>query len=247
MGYYGRWPRYVPVAKRREQAAKKIKEAQKKGKKLNPINIEGRAIAKTFWGKAWCDNLERYSDYENRLPRGRTYVRGGAVIDLQVFDGKVEAQVMGSSLYDVSIIVKPMSKEKWHKLIEVSAGKIDSLIELLLGKFSKAVMSIMIDRDAGLFPSPSEMTMECSCPDHADMCKHLAAVLYGIGAAIDNQPEWLFTLRQVDHRELRALAVKNDLFNGEQTGSHVIDESDLSTLFNIEIEEPFNQGDCKKK
>lgn len=237
MGYYG-WAPYVSAAKRKEIAAKKIKEGQKKGKIFNPIVIEGRTIAKTFWGKAWCDNLENYSDYENRLPRGRTYVRNGSVIDLQVTQGKVEAQVMGSSLYQITIQVKPMPASKWQNLVKSCAGKIDSLIELLQGKFSKAVMSILIAKEAELFPSPREISMSCSCPDHAGMCKHIAAVLYGIGAAIDNLPEWLFSLRHVDHLRLIASAANNEILNAPQLSSNAIKESDLSSVFGIEMEEP---------
>ena len=106
MSYYGFRP-YVPVAKRREKALKEAQKAQKNGKALNPVHIEGRKIAKTVWGQAWCDNLESYSDYENRLPRGRTYVRSGAIIDLVIDPGKVRAQVMGSSLYRIEITVAP--------------------------------------------------------------------------------------------------------------------------------------------
>ena len=238
MGYYGGWAPYVSVAKKRELATKKIKAMQKKGNHFKPITIVGRSIANTFWGKAWCDNLESYSDYENRLPRGRSYVRNGFVVDLQVTKGKVEAHVMGSSLYKILIQVSPMPPSKWQKLIKACTGKIDSLIELLQGKFSKAIMSILIDKDAELFPSSREISMSCSCPDHAGMCKHIAAVLYGIGAAIDTQPEWLFSLRHVDHLQLIASATTNEILNTSQPGRTTIDESDLSTLFDIDIETP---------
>ena len=236
MRYYRRWAPYISVAKRRMLAAKKLKTMQKKGKKFNPITLEGRTIANTFWGKAWCDNLENYSDYENRLPRGRSYVRNGFVIDLQVTKGRVEAQVMGSSLYQIVIQIKPMPESKWKKLIKACAGKIDSLIELLQGKFSNAIMSILIAKEAELLPSPHEISMSCSCPDHASMCKHIAAVLYGIGAAIDTQPEWLFSLRHVDHLQLIASATTNEILNTSQSGRTTIEESDLSTLFDIDIE-----------
>ncbi len=236
MRYRG-WAPYVPVAKRRDLAAKKIKEMQKKGQILNPITIAGRTIANTFWGKAWCDNLKNYSDCENRLPRARTYVRNGSVIDLQVSKGRVDAQVMGTSLYKIVIQIKPMPENKWQNLVKACAGKIDSLIELLRGKFSKAVMSILIAKEAELFPSPREISMSCSCPDYAGMCKHSAAVLYGIGAAIDTRPEWLFSLRHVDHLQLIASAASNELFNNNvQPDNNAIEEGDLSSLFGIEME-----------
>lgn len=235
MGYYRSWPEYVPVAKRRALAAKATRVMKKQGKTVNPIIIEGRTIAKTFWGKAWCDNLETYSDYDNRLPRGRTYVRNGSVIDLQVTQGHVHAQVMGSSLYEVTIQVKTMPASKWQNLIQACSGKIDSLIELLQGSFSKAVMSILIAPETAFFPSTEEISMCCSCPDYAGMCKHSAAVLYGIGAAIDTQPEWLFTLRSVDHLQLIS-SVASSALTTPSVSSNSIDESSLSALFDIELE-----------
>ena len=236
MGYYDRWKPYVSVAERKALAAKKIAEATKKGQKFNPITITGRIIAKTFWGKAWCEHLEKYCDHENRLSRGRTYVRNGSVIDLQVSQGQVNAQVMGSSLYKVKIEIEPMPDKYWQSLVKTCSGKIDSLIELLQGKFSKAVMSVLIDQESKLFPSSQEILMKCSCPDYAYMCKHIAAVLYGIGAAIDTQPEWLFSLRHVDHLQLISSAAKSELLT--PTTSTDIDESDLSSLFGIELETP---------
>lgn len=236
MGYYGHWAPYVPVAERREMAAKKIKQIQKEGITFNPINIIGRPIAKTFWGKAWCDHLENYSDYDNRLPRGRTYLRNGSVIDLQVSQGQVKAQVMGSSLYQVSIQVKPMQENKWKKLVTTCAGKIDSLVELLQGKFSKAIMSIFISKDSELFSSPQEISMSCSCPDYAGMCKHIAAVLYGIGAAIDTKPQWLFQLRHVDHLQLIASAASSSSLLNSDSSTNTIAEDSLSSIFGVELE-----------
>ena len=239
MGYYSRggssWPKYVPVAKRKEAAAKKVKEQEKKGKILNPIVIEGRTIAKTFWGKAWCENLEAYSDYSNRLPRGRTYARNGSIVDLQVNPGQIKAQVMGSSLYQVSVEIHPIAQTKWATIIQACSGKIDSLIELLQGKFSKAVMAIITEKSQGLFPKPQEISMKCSCPDSASMCKHIAAVLYGIGASLDTNPERLFILRQVDQMDLIASAGASSSLGKEETTEAVFD--DLSSLFGIEMDE----------
>lgn len=232
---YGYWRKYVPVAKRRDQAAKQLKAAKKKGKALNPVVIEVRNIANTFWGKAWCDNLENYSDYENRLPRGRTYARNGSVIDLQISQGKVHAQVMGSSLYEITIKIQPMSPQKWKPLVKACTGKIDSLIDLLRGKFSEKVMSIIVDKETGLFPKPSEISMQCSCPDYAGVCKHIAAVFYGIGAYLDTKPEWLFTLRHVDHLELIASAGVGEGITTAKPGVDTLEESAISSLFGIDI------------
>ena len=237
MRYDDHWPRYVSVAERKRKVEKQVASLKKKGKVFNPVVVGGRSISTTFWGKAWCENLESYSDYSNRLPRGRSYVRNGSVIDLQVEKGKIYAQVMGSSLYQVVITIEPMARDKWEHLIRICSGKIDSLIELLQGKFSKAVMEIMTERENGLFPKPREISLRCSCPDSARMCKHLAATLYGVGAALDTHPEWLFSLRNVDHLELLSSANVEEALTQKTSSTKQLDDKDLSSIFGIDIEE----------
>src|SRR5881409_3482061 len=202
------WRAYVRAAQRRRQAERELGRLRKKGQAVSPVIVEGRAIAKTFWGKAWCDNLERYSDFANRLPRGRTYVRNGSVVDLQVAPGSVTALVSGSMMYDVKVTVGPVPRARWSAICKECSGAIDSLVELLQGRFSKGVMTRLCEERVGLFPSPKDILFTCSCPDWASMCKHVAAVLYGIGARLDQQPELLFTLRKVDQQDLIARAGK---------------------------------------
>ncbi len=236
MSYYDSWPKYVPVAVRRANAEKEVKKRLNNGQKANPIVIEGRKIARTFWGEAWCNNLELYSDYANRLPRGRTYVRNGSVVDLQITQGRVKALVSGSELYEIDIVIEPMVSTKWKTLVETCTGQIESLIELLQGKFSKSVMGIITQPTHGLFPHPQEIKLTCSCPDWADMCKHVAATLYGVGALLDKQPELLFTLRQVDHLDLiGSMGDANALLNNENKANQVADD-DLSAIFGIELD-----------
>jgi uncharacterized Zn finger protein len=206
MYYDWGWKPYVSVAERRRQAARKLEKLRKKGHPVSPVTIEGRTIVKTFWGKAWCDNLERYSDFANRLPRGRTYVRNGSVIDLQIAPGEIKALVSGSEIYTVAVKVAPVTKVRWKSICKDCAGAIDSLVELLQGRFSKGVMERICRQKIGLFPSPNEIKLSCSCPDWAEMCKHVAAVLYGIGARLDRQPELLFRLHEVDEKDLIAKA-----------------------------------------
>jgi len=184
---YG-WRRYVPVAERRRQATAEVRRRQKAGEELAPVHIEGRTIAHSFWGSSWCEHLESYSDYANRLPRGRTYVRNGSIIDLQILPGLVQAEVQGSELYRVSVKVAPLEPATWAALRKDCAGSIDSLVELLQGKLSKGVMERICQRRSGLFPSPAEIQLSCSCPDWAHMCKHVAAALYGIGARWTSSP-----------------------------------------------------------
>src|SRR4029077_3566360 len=200
----GEWAPYVPVAARRRKAEREMEKLRKQGALLSPVKIEGRQIARTFWGKAWCDNLESYHDFENRLPRGRTYVRNGSVLDLQIAPREVTAMVCGSSLYRVMVGIDPVPRAQWRSICTDCAGGIDSLGELLQGRLSQGVMERICRQGLGLFPAPREIHFKCSCPDHASMCKHVAAVLYGVGARLDQQPELLFRLRTVDEKDLLA-------------------------------------------
>jgi uncharacterized Zn finger protein len=199
---YSKWPKYVSVAKRRENAQKQMAKLKKQGKIIQPVTIEGRTIAHTFWGKQWCNHLEQFSDYENRLPRGRTYVRNGSVCHLEINKGNIKAIVAGSSLYEINVSIKPLSKDHWKKIQQQCAGKVGSLLELMQGRLSKAVMKIVCDPKTGLFPLEKDIQLACNCPDWAQLCKHLAAVLYAVGARLDTHPEDLFLLRDVDHKKL---------------------------------------------
>jgi uncharacterized Zn finger protein len=228
---------YVPVAQRRARAAREVEKRRQKGQVISPVVIEGRAIARTFWGKAWCDNLESYSDYENRLPRGRTYVRNGSVVDLQIRPGQVTALVSGSELYEVRITIAPLPDRRWRDVKSRCAGQIGSVVELLQGRLSGGVIGLVTSHDGGLFPRPGEIEMSCSCPDWAGMCKHVAAVLYGVGARLDHQPELFFHLRKVDHLELIEEAVSAA---GKTTATRkkTLAEADLAGVFGIEIAGP---------
>ena len=188
------FPRSLSLAERRARAERERTKLQAK-RELRPVRAEGRTIARTFWGRAWCLNLESYSDYASRLPRGRSYLRSGSVLDLQVEPGRVVAQVSGTRLYQASVTVAAIPQRRWSALRRDCAGTIDSLVELLQGHLSGAVMERDCRQQTGLFPSPSEIAFRCSCPDQAAMCKHVAAVLYGIGVRLDQRPELLFELR----------------------------------------------------
>ena len=235
MAYWG-WRPYVSVAQRRGQALREMAKLKKQGHPVSPVIVEGRTIVKTFWGKAWCENLERYSDFENRLPRGRTYVRNGSVIDLQIAPGEIKALVSGSEIYKVKVKVAPVAKARWQSICKDCAGAIDSLIELLQGRFSKGVMERVCRQKTGLFPSPDEIQLSCSCPDWADMCKHVAAVLYGIGARLDQQPDLIFRLHNVDEKELIAGAgTALPQAKKAPAASKVLGGEDLSVLFGLDM------------
>jgi uncharacterized Zn finger protein len=228
---------YVPVGQRRAQAAREVEKRRKKGQPISPVTIEGRTIARTFWGKAWCENLESYSDYDNRLPRGRTYVRNGSVVDLQIKPGKITALVSGSEIYEITINIAALPDAQWRAIKARCAGQIGSLVELLQGRLSQGVMDVVTAHGEGLFPKPSEIKLDCSCPDWADMCKHIAAVLYGVGARLDQQPELLFVLRKVDHLELIEEAVPQTTSKAGR-GKKTLAESELADVFGIDLAEP---------
>lgn len=230
------WKPYVSVAKRRQKAERAAAKFKKAGQALSPVSVGRGTLAKTFWGKAWCRNLERYSDYSNRLPRGRTYLRNGSVIDLTIAPGEVAAQVMGSSLYHIQVNVMAVPAPQWQGIARDCAQSIDSLVELLQGQMSSSVMERITRPGTGLFPAPKEISFRCSCPDAALMCKHVAATLYGIGARLDAEPELLFSLRRVDAKDLIAHA-------GESAGpsrkapdaARILASSKLADIFGIDI------------
>ena len=241
--YHGEWAPYVPVAARRKRAVREIRKLRKKGHPVAPVVIEGSKIATTFWGKAWCDNLESYHDFESRLPRGRTYVRNGSVIDLQISPLKVRAMVSGSSIYKVSVGIAVVPKAQWQGVCRDCAGGIDSLVELLQGRFSKGVMERLCRQNKGLFPRPSEIDFSCSCPDYASMCKHVAAVLYGIGSRLDHKPELLFHLRAVDENDLVAhIDTALPLAKKGPDAGKVLESDDISALFGLDMAEGIAAG-----
>lgn len=233
-----RWKPYVPVAVRRERAAREMKTLQKKGQDIQPIQVDGRAIAKTFWGESWCNHIESFSDYANRLPRGRTLVRNGSVCHLMITPGNIEAIVSGGALYDISITIKPLAKKTWASIKTACAGQIGSLLDLLSGQLSDGVMAQVCHPHQGLFPKSEDIQLSCSCPDWAVMCKHVASALYGIGARLDDMPEQLFKLRGVNHEELidvsEAIADATQSTKGK---GRRIATGALSDVFGIDLSE----------
>jgi len=236
---YNDWRPYVPVAQRRANATRQMAKMMKKtGRSASPVVLESRKIATTFWGKAWCDNLEAYSDYANRLPRGRTYLRNGSVVDLQISEGEITSHVSGSELYKIEIKVQPLAPKVWMAIQKECAGKIDSLIDLLQGKLSTGVMQVVTRQNGGLFPTPKEIALDCSCPDWADLCKHVAATLYGVGTRLDQKPELLFVLRGVDSADLisRVSATEAVRTTSIAPVGATIADNELADVFGIDLD-----------
>lgn len=249
MSYWG-FPAYVSVAEKKQKAARKLKELSKKRPNLKPVALEGSALARTWWGKAWNRNLEQYADYSNRLGRGRSYIRHGAVLDLKIEQGEVLALVQGSTRnpYSVSVKIQRLKKEIWQRIKTECEGTLESFQELLAGAFPKALGEIFISKEAGMFPAPRELSFSCSCPDWADMCKHVAATLYGVGVKLDEDPKLFFRLRDADIEELIKQAVSGKaeklLEKAARKSSRTIEgeSTDLSSVFGIEIEGPIERG-----
>jgi uncharacterized Zn finger protein len=242
MTYSGKFPKYVSAAEKREKAQKSIEELKKKNPNILPVILEGKKIANTWWGEAWNKNLESYSDYSSRIVRGRSYVRSGAVLDLEISKGNITSVVQGSSTkpYKIEINIEPLSKELWETIIKDCAGKIASLQELIEGKFPKVLSELFTAQGKGLFPSPKEIKFKCSCPDAANMCKHVASALYGVGARLDVNPVLFFELRNINIDELISIAVSKEssklLEKSKVRSSRVIEKEDVSEMFGIQME-----------
>ena len=242
MSYYDGFPEYVPVAEKRARAQKSIENLRKKNPDIAPVVINGRKLARTWWGKAWNDNLERYSDYANRIGRGRSYVRHGAILDLKIASGKITALVQGSEKkpYIIDITIQAMDKLTWKTITKACEGKIDSLQELLDGKFPKTLSELFMEKGKGLFPAPKQISLKCSCPDWAVMCKHVAAALYGVGVRLDEDPKLFFALRDVNIEELvsTAIAEKSEtlLKKSARKSSRVLDNDNISAMFGIDMD-----------
>lgn len=238
MGYYG-YDEYVSVSEKKEKAKKSLEKLKKTNPDISPVIIEGRSIASKWWGKAWNKNLESYADYRNRIGRGRSYVKNGAVLDLKIKEGKVEAIVQGSRTkpYTVEIIIDKLNENKWKKLTEICNHRIDTMETLFSGKFPREFDEFFSDSKYGLFPSPKEIHFECNCPDSARMCKHVAAVLYGIGARLDEDPILFFKLRDIDFQELLKKSMEEKmqsmLKNADKKSERIIDDEDVFDLFGV--------------
>ncbi len=257
MSYYDYgFPRYVSVGEKKAKAAKKLAQLKKKNKDINPIILAGSKLTNTWWGKAWNRNLESYADYSNRIGRGRSYVRHGAVLDLKIHAGKVSALVQGTrnKPYSLEIDIKSIPKANWNKIKKACQGQLTSVAKLLDGKFPKELQQIFTEKGSGLFPKPQEINFDCSCPDWASMCKHIAAALYGIGCRLDEDPSLFFTLREVKMDDLISEVAKDKsksmLSRAKKKTSRVIDDSDVSKMFGIDMDEeiePVSTKSTKRK
>jgi len=236
MSWYG-FREYVPVAKKKEKAAKQVEKLRKKNADLSPVIIEGNKIAKTWWGEAWCRNLESYADFRNRIGRGSAYVKNGFVIDLKIEEGLISGMVVGTNLYTVKINIDILDANRKKNIIKVIGRRIESVSDLIEGKFPKELGQLFLTQGNGLFPSPGEIHMNCTCPDWADMCKHVAAVPYGVGARLDQDPLLFFKLRSVDVNDFIKASIDEKLNsmmkNAGKPTKRVIENADITEIFGV--------------
>lgn len=229
------WYYYSDAKESKERIKREIAKRQKKGERFKVLEAPSgnTKLVKTFWGKAWNENLESYSDFEYRLPRGRSYLRQGNVYNLAIEPGQVTSVVAGSELYDVAVTIKSLTKSHWAAIKQQCEGQVASMLDLLGGKLGDGVMKVITNHDSGLFPKPKEIVFSCSCPDYAEMCKHVAATLYGVGVKLDTQPDLFFVLRSVDPTEL----ISSTAVTVSAAADEALAGEDLSTLFGIELDE----------
>ncbi|BBM84145.1 SWIM zinc finger family protein [Candidatus Uabimicrobium amorphum] len=251
------------VAQKKKIAQQKLAELRKTNPRIQPVVVTGKKLVTTWWGKAWTDNIESYADGDNRISHGKSYVRNGFILDLQIDRASVDALVQCNETYKVSIEIDLLDKEKWQQIEKNCQGKLGSLQALLDGKFPKSLGEVFTNQQSGLFPSLSEISFRCNCPIWTGMCKHVAAVLYGVGVRLDSHPTLFFTLRDVAIDNLINKAVENKklsfLEKAQKKSSRVLNDSDLALLFGIDIDdihfatsqnvkkpEPSKVTECKK-
>jgi uncharacterized Zn finger protein len=234
--YAGQMWDYYDAKERKDQLERQIAKRVKKGERFEVLAAPAgqKKLCTTFWGQAWCRHLESYQQYESRLPRGRSYLRQGKVYNLEIKPGSLAAQVAGSELYDTRIHIQALSPQRWKEIVSEASGQVASMLDLLAGKLGDGLMQLLTHPDSGLFPKPKEIRFDCSCPDYADMCKHVSAVLYGVGVMLDTKPELLFTLRGVDQAELLSNASASAITD-LSSGADDLAGADLSALFGIDL------------
>lgn len=230
------WWDYQDAEEQKKRLQREIVKRTKRGEKFEVLAAPAgqKKLCTTFWGQAWNKNLESYQVYESRLPRGRSYLRQGKVYNLEITPGQLSAMVAGSALYDTHIHIQPLPAKQWKEIVKSGAGEVGSMLDLLSGRLGDGLMRLLTDPERGLFPKPKEIRFNCSCPDHADMCKHVSAVLYGVGVLLDTKPELLFTLRGVDQAELLSDASSTAIGDLSTSGDDLAG-TDLSALFGIDL------------
>lgn len=224
-----------------DELKEKARKATKK--EYHPVVLSSRTISSSWWGKAWCSNIDLYADQYNRLDRGKKYVRADCVVDLEINGGTVEAKVVGSrkTPYDVKVTIDPIKAENYERITSIAEGKLKSMEALESGEFPKEYQELFTMKESGLFPKLGEIHFYCSCPDSSRICKHIAAVLYAIGSRLDDDPFLFFSLRGIDVKEFAGRIIKKEaarIWQGVESKldkERVISEDEARHLFGYEI------------
>lgn len=239
MAYYNRFPAYQTIDELKTKNIKKKKTYLKKHPDASPIVLEGK-LGKTWWGKSWNQNLERYADYENRLGRGKKYIKAEAILDFHIEEGRIYGEIAGSGrkIYNVDISIDTIDEQDWKQIQKVCGRRIDSLEQLLAGQFPNELKDIFFVKDHGLFPSSSQIHIYCDCPDYARLCKHAAAFLYATSIALDNNPTLFFELRGISMDAFINKALGENLDDliekSKQKSNRILEDEDLEALFHLD-------------
>ena len=224
-----------------EELKNKAQKIISKNADFEPVIVDPsprRVLCKSWWGKFWCKNLERYADYENRIGRGRNYLRNNAVVDLKIKDNEIYSRVLGGGYrpYFVKIRIDALPERQRLNIEQQASGKLQDLESLMQGNFPKDLKELFFQK-GGLFPSPNEIHFDCNCPDWADMCKHVAAALYGVGVRLDSNPLYFFQMRGIDTEKfvdkIVIKKVQKMLANANVESPRIIKDADLLQIFNL--------------
>jgi uncharacterized Zn finger protein len=170
-------------------------------------------FSRTWWGDRFIQALEQFTD-DGRLQRGRSYARGGKVLNFEIDKNHITAQVKGSinpyfgvykePTYHISIEIKPIAKLSWNQAIQNLSSKASVVSRMLLNEVPENIEDNFSDLGLNLLPhSSKDFTTRCSCPDYANPCKHIAGVYYLVASQLDNNPFLLFELRGLSKTELQ--------------------------------------------
>lgn len=228
------WTDKSEVQAAQDAVKREIIRRCERGEVYTPFDAPtGTKLARNFWGQAWQQHLATFEHFSGRLSKGRSYLRLGQLYNLEMEPGMVRAEVAGAALYEVAVQVKPMTQERWEQLVVRCTGRVTGMLDLLEGKLSDEVMAVMTGIDAGLFPEAHDVRVVCSCPDHADLCKHGAAVLYAVGLQFDREPAGFFKLRGVRVDDLCQGA--SVVLEQKNEGAVELPDADLEKLFGIDL------------
>jgi uncharacterized Zn finger protein len=171
-----------------------------------PWRAKGRRpFGETWWAKAWIEALEHRARLDsNRLPRGRTYARTGAVGEMRLSPGQITAPVQGSRAtpYRVTIVISQFSAAEWERVLESLAAEIGHVAALVDGELPPSIADDVRSVGLDLLPGPGDLNCHCSCPDWAEPCKHAAAVCYLVADSLDTDPFGILLLRGRSRKEI---------------------------------------------